>query len=110
MCVLCGRIVQLIDGPNDGLSELKKGSSRKKPKENASTVLEEVSQEVSSDESQEVAPESVDTKEVSSKAEADASEEIAQEVTGTEDASSKAETQEQTEESNEDLNKSVKSE
>ncbi len=97
-------IIQLIDGPNDGLSALKKKSSQKEPKENTSTVLEEVSQEVSSDESQEVASETVETKEASSKAEADSSpEETSQEAAETKD-------QEPTEESNEDPNKPAKSE
>ncbi|MBF0279613.1 MAG: 50S ribosomal protein L17 [SAR324 cluster bacterium] len=58
-------IVQLIDGPNDVLSELKNKSAKKKPKETKSSVLEEVSQEVANEEST-VAPISETEKEESS--------------------------------------------
>ena len=128
-------IIQLIDGPNDTLSELKKKSPLKKSKENTSTVLEEVSQEVSSEESEKVVPEAIETEEASSKAEVEsdasteASEKITQEIAEAEEpgqtgASEEisteapeapqeaAETEEpgQTEEGSEDSDKATKSE
>lgn len=53
-------IVQLIDGPNDVLSELKKKST-KKPKARMSTVLDEVSQDVSDEATREISQEKSET-------------------------------------------------